>query len=217
MGITNNMRFHGEKMGDTTIVEKILRSLSPKYDYVSAQLKSVKTLMRSPLELQKEEIEVEEGKEAAKIAGIEMVAGCRNHVCGNKSSFSHLDEILQTTVSFGDKSTVDVVGKGDISIRNKNGFVESISNVFFVSALKSNLLSAGQLQEKGYMITISNGSCEIYDPFRGAIAVVPMSSNRLFPLVIDCVQPYLMAKGKDDSWLWHYRYGHFNFGALRSS
>ena len=28
------MRFHGEKMNDVTIVEKILRSLTPKYDYV---------------------------------------------------------------------------------------------------------------------------------------------------------------------------------------
>ncbi|XP_016704291.1 uncharacterized protein [Gossypium hirsutum] len=34
MGIANNMRFHGEKMNGTTIAEKILRSLSLKYDYV---------------------------------------------------------------------------------------------------------------------------------------------------------------------------------------
>ena len=34
MGIANNMRFHGEEMTDTAIVEKILRSLTPKFDYV---------------------------------------------------------------------------------------------------------------------------------------------------------------------------------------
>ncbi|CAL0333326.1 unnamed protein product [Lupinus luteus] len=34
MGIANSMRIHGEKMGDTLIVEKILRSLTPKFDYV---------------------------------------------------------------------------------------------------------------------------------------------------------------------------------------
>ena len=44
---------------------------------------------------------------------------------------------------------------GDIEIRTKNGFVETISNVLYVPDLKSNLLSAGQLQEKGYVITIS--------------------------------------------------------------
>lgn len=34
MRIANKMEFHGEKMDDVAIVEKILRSLSPKYDYV---------------------------------------------------------------------------------------------------------------------------------------------------------------------------------------
>ena len=32
------MRFHGEKMDDTVIVEKILRSLSSKFDYVACSI-----------------------------------------------------------------------------------------------------------------------------------------------------------------------------------
>jgi hypothetical protein len=34
------------------------------------------------------------------------------------------------------------------------------------------LLSAGQLQENGYVITIQNGVCEIQDPSKWAIVVV---------------------------------------------
>lgn len=34
MGIVNKMRFHGEIREDVVIVEKILLSLVPKYDYV---------------------------------------------------------------------------------------------------------------------------------------------------------------------------------------
>lgn len=34
MEISNKMQFHGEKMNDVTIIEKILCSLTPKYDYV---------------------------------------------------------------------------------------------------------------------------------------------------------------------------------------
>ena len=45
------------------------------------------------------------------------------------------------------------------------------------------------------------GVCEIYDPTRGAIDVVQMSSNRLFPLKITSVQSCLVAKVKDSSWL----------------
>nr|KYP72576.1 Retrovirus-related Pol polyprotein from transposon TNT 1-94 [Cajanus cajan] len=111
--------------------------------------------------------------------------GCSNHMSGSKSSFSYLNENFHSTVSFGDCSTMKVMGKGDIKIKTKNGFVETISNVFYVPDLKSNLLSAGQLQEKGYEIFISKGSCEIIDPVRGAIAVVIISSNRLFLLKIE--------------------------------
>ena len=122
-------------------------------------------------------------------------------MCGTKSSFCSLNEGFRSTVSFGDCSTVRVMEKGDINIRTKNGFVETISNVFYVPDLKSNLLSAGQLQEKNYIITIQKGACEIYDPSRGAITVVQMGSNRLFPLKIESVQSCLMTEVKDPSWL----------------
>lgn len=72
--------------------------------------------------------------------------------------------------------------------------METISNVLYVPDLKSNLLSADQLQEKGYVITISKGACEIMDPVRGSIAVVHMSSNRLFPMKIESIESGLMAK-----------------------
>ena len=126
----------------------------------------------------------------------------------------NLDDL--ESLSFGDCSTMRVMGKGDIEIRINNGFVETISNVLYVPDLKSNLLSVGQLQEKGYIITIQKGICEIYDPTRGAIVVVKMSSNWLFPLKIECVQSCLVAEIKDPSWLWHFCYGHLSFSGLKT-
>ncbi|XP_004301444.1 PREDICTED: uncharacterized protein LOC101291249 [Fragaria vesca subsp. vesca] len=104
-------------------------------------------------------------------------SGCSNHMCGSKSSFSVLDEEFRTVVRFGDNSTVNVMGKGDIRIRTKANHVETISNVYYVPALKSNLLSIGQLQEKGYVSTMRDGACEVYDPQRGLIAHVKMTPN----------------------------------------
>jgi hypothetical protein len=141
---------------------------------------------------------------------------CSNHMCGCKSSFSYLDEDFHSIVSFGDCSTVNAMRKGDIEIRTKNGFVEIISNVLYVSDLKSNLLSASQLQDNGYVITIQNGVCEIYDPSKGAIIVVQMSSNKLFPLKIRTSQSCLIAEIKDPLWLWHFRYDHLNFSGLKT-
>nr|CAN76821.1 hypothetical protein VITISV_017285 [Vitis vinifera] len=194
MAIINKMRIHGEKMEDVTVIEKILRSMTPKFNYVVCSIEESKDLD----ELSIDELSADRGRGKGR-----GVRGVR-------------DGGFHSTVSFGDCSTVNVMGKGDINIRTKNGFVETISNVFYVPDLKSNLLSAGQLQEKGYIITIQKGACEIYDPSRGAIAVVQMGSNRLFPLKIDSVQSFLMAEVKDLSWLWHLRYGHLNFGGLKT-
>jgi len=71
-------------------------------------------------------------------------------------------------------------------------------------------------KQKGYIVTISNYVCEIYDPVKGAIAVVKQSPNRLFPLKIKSIQFCLMAEVKDPSWLWHFRYGPLSFGGLRT-
>ncbi|KAL6278790.1 hypothetical protein ACE6H2_022391 [Prunus campanulata] len=68
---------------------------------------------------------------------------------GNKSSFSYLDESFRSTVRFGDNSAISVMGKGNISIWIKDNTTQTISSVFYVPDLKSNLLSVGQLQEKG--------------------------------------------------------------------
>lgn len=82
--------------------------------------------------------------------------------------------------------------------------------------MNNNLLSVGQLQEKGYEITVKQGHYEIYDPLRGAIAVVPMSSNMLFSMKIQRMSSCLLIELKDSTWLWHYRYGHLSFNGLKT-
>ncbi|XP_015583600.2 uncharacterized protein LOC107262421 [Ricinus communis] len=44
MGIATNMRFHGEKMEDVVIVEKILRSLTEKFNFVVCSIKESKDI-----------------------------------------------------------------------------------------------------------------------------------------------------------------------------
>ena len=39
MEIENKMRCHGEKMNDVTIVENIMRSMTPKFNYVVCSIK----------------------------------------------------------------------------------------------------------------------------------------------------------------------------------
>lgn len=129
-----------------------------------------------------------------------MDTGCSNDMTGSKTSFTDLKKNFQSTVSFGDLSTVNVMGIGNINFRTKNKCVEIISNVFYVLALKINLLSAGECLEKRYIITLRNDKCEIPDPSRRVIAFVKMCQNRLFPLKIENVQSCYMAEVKNSSW-----------------
>ena len=238
MEISNKMRFHGEKMEDVTIVEKILRSLTPKFDYVVCSIEESKDIdafsldelqssllvheqkmnrsstseeqalkasisthfsnsrgrgrgrgrgergnrdgsrhfkaddgqfqskgrgrdqhfdkskvecfrchkfghyrsecyTRLPKDKEKEpQLNFVEKKEVETLlmavqANQELESdvwyvdtGCSNHMCGSKSSFSYLNEYFHSLVRFGDCSTVKVMGKGNIEIRTKNGFVE---------------------------------------------------------------------------------------------
>ncbi|XP_075097917.1 uncharacterized protein LOC142175238 [Nicotiana tabacum] len=89
--------------------------------------------------------------------------GCINHICGHKVAFSELDETFQDTVKFGDNSAVFIMGKGKVQVTTKDNSILTISNVFYVPVLKTNLLSAGQLLEKRYELNIKGGKEMVLD------------------------------------------------------
>ena len=91
-------------------------------------------------------------------------SGCNNHMCGNKSLFYDLDETFRETMKLGNNSCMSVMGKRDIKFHMKNNIMQTITSVFYVPDLKSNLISMGQLQERGYIIIIQQSRCQIHHP-----------------------------------------------------
>ena len=89
--------------------------------------------------------------------------GCTNHMCGQKELFADLDDSFRTKVKFGDGRFVPVIEKGRILITLKNGDYRYIYDVFYVPDMKSNLLSMGQLAEKGYVMHIVENQLSIFD------------------------------------------------------
>jgi len=92
--------------------------------------------------------------------------GCTNHMCGKKELFADLDDSFRTKVKFGDGMFVPVTGKRRILITLKNGDHRYIYDVFYVPDMKSNLLSMGQLAEKGYVMHIVENKLSIFDKKR---------------------------------------------------
>ncbi|KAJ1434907.1 Zinc finger, CCHC-type [Sesbania bispinosa] len=60
------------------------------------------------------------------------------------------------SVSFGDASKVAVKGRGTIWYQQRNGRIGEIRDIYYVPDLKSNILSMGQLMEKGYSILMKD-------------------------------------------------------------
>ncbi|KAL3609588.1 hypothetical protein D5086_000608, partial [Populus alba] len=142
-------------------------------------------------------------------------SGASNHMCGQRDLFGDLDETIQGLVTFGDTLKVPFKGKGNISIKLKNGDHSYITDVCYVPAIKQNLVSIGQLMEKGYTLFTKNCHLTITDYNERLIAYVKMSKNRMFPLNIqsDTIK-CLSAITNSEEWFWHLRLGHLNFTSL---
>ena len=133
------------------------------------------------------------------------------------------------------------MGKGRVNILTKKGEKKYISDVYFVPSLKHNLMSIGQLMQKGYNVFFKNDVCTILDrpPSKQLITKVQMTNNRMFPLKIISdfqkegaeaqlsmnsqedgrkeavvTQVNFQAEVKDKKWLGHLRLGHLNFRGL---
>jgi len=98
-------------------------------------------------------------------------------MCGQKEL---LADSFRTKVKFGDGRFVSVPGKGRILITLKNGDHMYIYDVFYVSDMKSNLLSMGQLAEKGYVMHIVENQFSIFDKKKMLILKTFLSKNRMF-------------------------------------
>ena len=127
-----------------------------------------------------------------------------------------LDTSVRGTVRFGDGSLVEIEGIGSVMLQAKNHGHKVLTEVYFIPKLKSNIVSLGQLEEGGCKVVIEDGFCNVFDVERSLLARAPRVKNRLYLLKTQLAAPVcLVAKADDVAWLWHGRYGHLNFRALR--
>ena len=78
--------------------------------------------------------------------------GCSNHMIGYKEWFVNIDDKMKNKIKFADNNFVTAEGIGKVMIQRKDGQHSFINDVLYVPNMKNNLLSLGQLLEKGYSI-----------------------------------------------------------------
>ncbi|KAL9429389.1 hypothetical protein AB3S75_031241 [Citrus x aurantiifolia] len=312
MIVANKMRVYGEDMQDVKIVEKILRTLTEKFNYIVCSIEESKDIdslsvdelqsslivheqkfRRTSSEEQVLKVAFEEGrgrgergrgqgasrgrgrgrgrqtynkanvecynchklghyqfecpswdKEAncAELDEEEMLlmtyvekngarredvwffdSGCSNHMSGDKSLFCDFDESFKHTVKLGNNTRMEVTGRGNVRLKVK-GTTHVVSEVYYVPELRNNLLSIGQLQERGLAIVIQHGKLKMYHPEKGLIVTTDMTTNRMFMMIasflpqraITQTSSCLYTRTQDMAHLWHCRYGHLSYKGLRT-
>lgn len=139
-------------------------------------------------------------------------SGCTNHMTNDKRLFRELDGSAISRVRIGDGSYLTVKGKGTVSIESFAG-TKLISDVLYVPEIDQNLLSVGQLLEKGFKLLFEDKMCLIIDSSGQELFKIKMQgkSFSLTPLEEEQVAfPSHEIIGET----WHKRLGHFHHKAL---
>ncbi|XP_047158680.1 uncharacterized protein LOC124829252 [Vigna umbellata] len=113
---------------------------------------------------------------------------CSNHMTGNKRWIIDLDTSVKSVVRFVDDSIIRAEGLGKVLITRKDGKSVFMHNVLYVPTMKSNLLSLGQLLEKGYTMNLCEKNIEVYDEKQRLIIKAPLARNRTFKVNLNVVE-----------------------------
>jgi hypothetical protein len=106
---------------------------------------------------------------------------------------------------------------GSVVIQDRHKGHKVLTDVYYIPDLKSNIVSLGQLEEKGFKYVGENGRLCVFDQERILLISAPRVGNRLYLAKFGLDSPVcLQAQSVDHSWRWHARFGHLNFIALNT-
>lgn len=89
--------------------------------------------------------------------------------------------------------------------------------MFYILGIKCNLLSIGQLLEKGYKIHMEDKALRIMVKNRVLVLKAHMAAYRTFKVEFKVMgHSCLITMASREEWIWHYRLGHLNFRDLMS-
>ncbi|CAL5331407.1 unnamed protein product [Camellia sinensis] len=139
-------------------------------------------------------------------------SGCTNHMTYDKELFKELDRTKISKVKVGNGEFIEVRGKGTVAIESVLG-TKLITDVLYVPRIDQNLLSVGQLLEKGYKLLFEDKKCMIRDADGREVCTIKMR-GKCFSLDPMKEEQTAYQVSMNTTEIWHKRLGHFHHGAL---
>jgi hypothetical protein len=122
-------------------------------------------------------------------------SGCSNHMIGTKNCLFEFDDTFRESVKLGNDSKMAVMGKGNVKL-NIGGRIHVITDVYYLPGLSNNLLSIGQLQQKGLTIVFRNNLCQLFHDEKGLILTTEMTANRMYIVTASVIIPKCLQVSK---------------------
>lgn len=110
---------------------------------------------------------------------------CSNHMTDRKVWLVDFDDSKKSKVKRADNSSLQAEGTGNIVIQRSNEAKALIKDVLYVPGIKCNLLSVGELVEKGFSVVIKDEALELFDIQNNLVLKSPLSKNRTFKTMIN--------------------------------
>ncbi|KAI4353686.1 hypothetical protein L6164_002617 [Bauhinia variegata] len=139
-------------------------------------------------------------------------SGCTNHMTHDQKLFKELDKTIVSKVKIGNGDFISIKGKGTVAIESLTG-LKYISDVLYVPDIDQNLLSVGQLVEKGFKVIFEDNLCLIKDTKGKDIFRVKMRAKS-YALNLMEEEQIAFSSMTNNADLWHKRLGHFHLAGL---
>ncbi|XP_027911624.1 uncharacterized protein LOC114170345 [Vigna unguiculata] len=88
---------------------------------------------------------------------------CSNHMTGHKEWLSNIDTSRSNKIKLADDNMIRAEGVGNVVIKKDGKETMVIEDVLYVPGIKYNLLSVGQLVQKGFSISMKEEVLKVYD------------------------------------------------------
>ncbi|KAG8655170.1 hypothetical protein MANES_04G013102v8 [Manihot esculenta] len=155
------MRSYREEISNQTIIAKVLRSLTLKFDHVVAAIEESKDLATYSFdelmgslqsyearlcksdEKNEEKVFYVKGKAASKRCGKGGYRDRGSHDKNDRANYAKEEEETKLFMAYEDSRITLVEGKCTVAIKNNNGNVKLMHNIYFVTSLIQDLLSIG--------------------------------------------------------------------------